>query len=89
MRIFLAQRMLRQKRIEVIGAKNVAINANTNSLNTKESNTNAAFLNVRMKKLPSLTNIMAVKAFVNISKQEISKKEQEKQKIDYGRMARP
>jgi hypothetical protein len=34
-------------------------------------------------------NIMAVKVFVNISKQEISQKEQEKQKIDYGRMTRP
>ena len=35
-------------RAKKIGA--VAINANTNSLNIKESNINATFLNVRMKK---------------------------------------
>lgn len=40
----------RQKHIEVIGAKNVAINSNTNSLSITESSYNAAFLNVLMRK---------------------------------------
>ena len=49
-RIFLEQKTSKQKCFEMIGVKNAAINANTKSLNIKESNTNAAFLNVRMKK---------------------------------------
>lgn len=69
----------------VIGAKSVAINANTNSLSITGNNINVVFLNAQTKMYWNLLKDMVAKVSVNISKQEFSQKEQEKQKVDYER----
>lgn len=50
----------------------------------KEINYNAVFQNAQTKMYWNLIKGMVVKVFVNIYKLEFFKKEQEKQKIDYG-----
>ena len=77
MRILLVQRMRWQKHIEVIGAKNVAINANTNSLNLRARNYRAHSLKVQTKQCRNLIKTTAVKVCMNISKQVYSQKEAE------------
>jgi hypothetical protein len=61
----------------VIGAKNVVINVDTNSLSMKESNYNAVFQNAQTKMYWDLIKGMVVKVSVNTLRQEFSRKEQE------------
>ena len=77
MKIFLVQRMQRQKHLEVIGAKNVAINANITLLSIMDGSTNVHFLSVQTKRHWGLTKPMAVKVCMNISRQGCFPKEAE------------
>ena len=62
---------------EMIGARNAALNANTNSLNLRTRNYRAHSLKVQMKQCRNLIKTTAVKVCMNISKQVCSQKEAE------------